>query len=625
MHKRLVLLTVCLFWIGLFFKLSAVSAGSLSAQAAVDNSDVFVGEPFTLQIQVSGSESPQRPDLSHIDGFNVTFQGGTQNSSSSIEIINGRVTRNVQEGYIFSYRLTPLRKGKLLIPPVKVNANGEIASTSPIWITAREPKETGDFKLRLNLSKIRCYVGEPVILTVTWYLGSDVQNADITFPFLQNNDRFYIADQKVYTSSGKQYYRIPLNGGEVIAEKGQKELDGRSYGTLTFEKVLIPENPGNIVIDQATVSFQALVGYRRQNNPFNDNFFSDFFNDKFFSMGRQGVYKQLVVPSNAASLNVLSLPLKDRPPDFSGLVGSYHMTATAQPTSVNVGDPITLTIALSGPPYLEPVQLPPLAQQPALSRDFKIPGERSTGEISGDKKIFTQTIRPLRPDVKEIPPITLSYFDTNARSYRTIKTQAIALSVSPTRVVTAKDAEGIASPVPAGSDVGTFSGGIANNYEDSGVLSNQMHNPVAWLASAPGMGALAVPPALYLVLFMGSFFYRRKKADPAGAQAKNAGSRLIKSVDSAKRAPSPEQAKTDMLDAIKNYLGDKLRIPAGALTFEDVRDKLALKGADPETLSSLKAFFADCEAACYGLAAADDVADTFDKVQDLVKKLEKIL
>jgi hypothetical protein len=625
--RRLVILIAFLCSIELFLGSSPVSAASLSASAAVDKSDVYVGQPLTFQIQVSGSESPDKPDLSHIDGFNVTFQGGSQNSSRSIQIINGRMTQNVRQGYIFSYQLTPLRKGRLLIPPVKVTANGESTSTAPIGITAREPEETNDFKLRMTLSKTRCYVGEPVILTVTWYLGGDVQRAGFTFPFLENNDQFYIADQKTNPSSDKQYFRIPLNDGEVIAEKGQGKLNGLAYGTLVFEKVLIPQKSGDVAIDPARISFRMQVGYRSHNSPFDDDFLHNFFNDRFFNMNREGVYKQFLVPSNTVSLKVLDLPTKDRPSDFSGLVGSYHIDAAARPTSVNVGDPITLTIALSGSQYLEPVQLPPLKQQPALSRDFKIPTERATGEISGAKKIFTQTIRPLRPDVIEIPTITLSYFDTDSRTYRTIETHAIPLAVGPTRVVTAKDAEGLSTPVPTGSDVETHAGGIAHNYEDRSVLSNQMHNPVLWLTSALGIGTLAVPPALYLLLFTGSFFYQRKKADPIGTRAKAARSSLIKALDRAKRAPTPQQAKIDMLDAVKTYLGNKLRTPAGgALTFVDVRDLLARKGVDEETLNALKAFFADCEAARYGsVTAGDNVEGMITVVQDLVKRVEKIV
>ncbi|MGB9499012.1 MAG: BatD family protein [Dissulfuribacterales bacterium] len=601
-------------------------AGSLSANIAISNDDVFVGEPFTLQIQVSGSDSPQKPDLSAIDGFNVVYQGGSQNSSSSVIIINGKMTKNIRKGYVFSFQLTPLREGTLTIPSLMVHSGGDMTLTRPVSIRVKKPMETDDFKLRLHLSKTRCYVGEPVILSVTWYLGSDVQNADFTVPVLAKTDQFYIADPKVNTNSGKQYYRVPLGSGEVIAEKGTGTLNGKTFATLSFEKVLIPKRSGLVSIDPATVSCRALVGYRKQRNPFNDDSFSNFFNNDRFGMARRGVYQQTVVPSNALTLKVLDLPAADRPSDFSGLVGEYHIEASAKPTTVNVGDPITLTIALSGPDYLEPVELPPLSNQKALASAFKIPSERASGEISGNKKIFTQTIRPLRAAIKEIPPIRFSYFDPRSGTYKTDRTVAIPLAVSQTRIVTAQDAEGISAPISAGNDVKTWMGGIAHNYEDISVLGNQILNPVAWLASPQGIGIVAVPPILYFLMFITSVAYRRKKEDPMKGQAKKAGARLAKAIHHAKQEKTIQQARAVILDAFKTYLGDKLRIPAGALTFDDVAGLLSQKGAEQETLHDLKILFSECEAARYGQARPDDSVDKIgDKAFNIMKKLEKLL
>jgi len=67
----------------------------LSADAVVERSSVFVGEPFIFQIQVSGSENPEKPDLSEITDFIVEYHGGQVNSSRSVTIINGRMTQNV--------------------------------------------------------------------------------------------------------------------------------------------------------------------------------------------------------------------------------------------------------------------------------------------------------------------------------------------------------------------------------------------------------------------------------------------------------------------------------------------------------------------------------------------------
>ena len=623
-HHKIIVGMVLLMWMSLCGFITSAYAGSLSAKVAISSDDVFVGEPFTLQIQVSGSDSPQKPDLSAIDGFNVAYQGGSQNSSSSITIINGKMTKNIRKGYVFSFQLTPLREGTLTIPSLMVHSGGDMAMTRPVSIRVKKPMETDDFKLRLHLSKTRCYVGEPVILSVTWYLGSDVQNADFTVPVLTKTDQFYIADPGVNTNSGKQYYRIPLGSGQVIAEKGTGKLAGKTFSTLSFEKVLIPKRSGLISIDPATVSCRALVGYRKQRNPFNDDFFSNFFNNDRF--GRRGVYQQTVVPSNALTLKVLDLPEAGRPSDFSGLVGEYHIEAAATPTAVNVGDPITLTVALSGPDYLEPVELPSLSNQKALVNAFKIPGERASGEISGNKKIFTQTIRPLRADIKEIPPIRLSYFDPRSGTYKTARTAAIPLTVSQTRIVTAQDAEGISAPIPAGNDVKTWMGGIAHNYEDISVLDNQILNPISWLRSFRGAATVMVPPILYLILFFASVIYRRKKKDPMGGQAKKAGSKLAKAIHNAKQEKTIQQSRAVILDAFKTYLGDKLRIPAGALIFNDVAGPLSQKGVAPETLDDLKTLFSECEAARYGQARPDDSVDKIgEQAFNILKKLEKLL
>ena len=79
-------------------------ADEITAVALPERTTVFVREPFIFQIQVSGTEKPEKPDMSSIKGASVQFRGGQQNSSSSVSIINGRMTKNVKKGYVFSYQ-----------------------------------------------------------------------------------------------------------------------------------------------------------------------------------------------------------------------------------------------------------------------------------------------------------------------------------------------------------------------------------------------------------------------------------------------------------------------------------------------------------------------------------------
>jgi len=600
-------------------------AAQLSATAVVERTDLFVGEAFVFQIQVSGSENPEKPDLSHVSDFTVEFRGGQQNSSRSISIVNGKITQNVREGYFFSYQLTPKRAGRLQIPSITVSEGGRSTHTKTVVINARKPAQTDDFKLRLKLSGNHCYVGEPVTLTVTWYIGKDVKTFNFALPLL-NDDTFHFADPEVDMQSGKKLYRIRLGDGEVIGEKSRGRIGDRDYATITFKKILIPMRPGNVAIEPATVACSALVGYEKQRSAFQDNFFSDFFNDDFFGRSRRGVYRTVAVPSNPLSLRVSDLPTDGRPSNFSGHVGKYRIEASATPTEMSVGDPITLTLSLSGPEYLENVKLPRLSQQPGLARDFKIPQERATAEVSGKSKIFTQTIRALRQGVKEIPSIELPFFDPQTKTYRVARTEPIPLIVKETRLVTALDAEGIADQVSLGSEIKTWSKGIAFNYEDMSVIKNQRSGPLSWFRSPLWMCLILGPPVFYFFLFAGAGIVRRRNKDPMNARARKAFGALAKLLKEAHGSSSVDNTCNMVQDAFRQYLGDKLCMPRGALTFNDVNDVLAARGVDQGTLDRLKALFEACEAGSYsGNSDISDTASLAEQGVQLSKDLERKL
>jgi hypothetical protein len=596
-------------------------ASTFGAKAAVDRTDPFVGQPFVFQIQVSGSETPEQPDLSHVTDFDVAFRGGQQNSRRSVTIINGRVTEDVQEGYVFSYELTPKRQGRLIIPSITVISDGRSTRTDPVVINARKPVETEDFKLRLTLSKDDCYVGEPVILTVTWYIGKDVKDYRFALPLL-NDDTFRFADPEVDRQSGNKLYRIPIGDQEVIGVQGVGRVGGKEYATITFEKVLIPITSGDVIIKPATVACSALTGYERRRSLFDD----DFFGNDFFGTGRRGVYKTVVVPSNALTLSILELPSEGRPANFAGHVGEYKIKASATPIEVSVGDPITLTLSLSGSDYLEHVDLPSLGEQFDLIRDFKVPKERATGEISGGTKIFTQTIRALRPDVTEIPPIELPYFDTVTGTYRVARSEPIPIEVHETRVVTVLDAEGVEAVSSPGSEIETWSKGIAFNYEDMDVLETQRLTPLSWFRSALWFCFILGPPLCYVLLFTAVGFVRKRNADPLKTRARKAFGRLSRALKEAQGAASTAHMCNLVQDAFRHYLGDKLSIPKGAITFHDVKEVLASRGMDQGTLDRLKGLFERCEAGRYaGNARRSDEASLAEQGILLAKDLEKKL
>jgi hypothetical protein len=148
---------------------------------------------------------------------------------------------------------------------------------------------------------------------------------------------------------------------------------------------------------------------------------------------------------------------------------------------------------------------------------------------------------------------------------------------------------------------------------------------MTWLVSPAGILIIGFPPLVYLMIFTGFFLYRRKTSDLQSFQSRKAGSRLAKSLKAAKHIGTPQQTKTLILEALKTYLGDILRMPAGALTFSDVRGPLSDKGVDTETINDLKALFSECEAARYGSSVTDQSSDhIISQTIRVAKKLENI-
>lgn len=611
----------------LLIAVQRVNAQALSVQSAVEKTDVYVGEAFAFQIQLSGHDAPDQPDLSALQDFKVETRGGQQNSSSSVTIINGRMTQQVNRGYIFSYQLTPKKTGVLTIPAIAVTVAGQTLTTQPLRIRAQKPVETNDFKLRMTLSTTQAYVGEPVGLTLTWYIGMDVAQFLFNLPVVDDKRfRVLVRDMEVDPLQREQYLRIPIGDREAIGKRGRELYKGREYLTVNLELVLFPHEAGILAIPQTTVAFNAVVKApqrSRRRSVF------DMFGDDVFGSSKQ--YKKFVIPSNEPTLTVKSLPHKGRPQGFNGLVGKYQIMAAANPLEVNVGDPITLTIGISGPDYLDNVKPVALDQQAKLAKDFKIPKEMGAGKVAGNVINFTQTIRAKSADVKTIPSIELPYFDTGTESYVIVRTDPIPLKVNATRIVTAEDAWGKMQPtIQAKSELETWGEGIAHNYDDDTVLENQLVDLRQGLFAGKWLFWIIVPPAIYFFLFSVTFTMRRRHADPQKRRAQRAFAELMKTFSKLKHdihKLQPIEVYTLVLETFRCYLGDKMQLASEALTYADIANPLQNKNINEETLARLQALFEAVEAIRFaGAAVTEDRSLAFvETATQLAKDLDRSL
>jgi hypothetical protein len=189
----------------------------------------------------------------------------------------------------------------------------------------------------------------------------------------------------------------------------------------------------------------------RSRSPFDLFDLDDPFSDPFFSnpFAQVGERREVEIKSDPVALEVKPLP-PNAPPSFSGAIGNFVMTTDANPKSVQVGDPITVTSAISGRGNFDRVN-PPVVEDDRGWHKYppssKFKQDDEVG-ISGTKTFETV----LSPNEKKqtVPLLAFSYFDPAKEQYVTLRSDPIAIAVQGEAATTQNVAASQpASPSPA--------------------------------------------------------------------------------------------------------------------------------------------------------------------------------
>lgn len=569
-----------------------VAAQDVSVQAAVERAEVYVGEPFRFRIAVSGSDQVAAPDLEPVAGFSVRALGGGPNNSEIVTTINGNTTRQVNRGYVLNYELTAAAAGELTIPALTLQVEGQAQATRPIRIRARAPQPIEDYRLQLALDREQVWVGEPVLLTTTWLWNAELGPERVhgfSHPVLDGAAKWGLSYEHRAPTGSDDPVRLPVAGREVLWQRGQTRIDGERFAALSFATTLLPEQPGQLHVGSATVVFEGVAGYRTVRDFFGRNV-------------RQPVRQRFVVPSNELHLRVRALPEQGRPANFSGLVGRFEIAARAAPLEVKVGDPMELTVTITGSGDLRRLQVPDLTLLSGF-REFRV-SEDSPPTLTVEQATIRHTLRALHHEVAEIPALRISVFDADGGGYAELASEPIPITVHPTREVTLLDVEGTAASgavngAPSGP-VASSRDGIAHNYAGPMLLVDQRFEPLAFVASPGGLLALFAAPLL-LAGVHGALALRRFRQRPRRPAAALANLRRTVS------AAGSDAAEPVLLAALRRYLTDSLRTGQAVHGFADVADSLRERGVEAVALEELRLLFASLEAARYG--GADTEAD----------------
>jgi len=605
----------------LFVQSATAGSGDRVRVYATVNSDttIYPGDAFQYSVVVEGGGKPSQVDVSSLAAFNPRPAG----EGTSYQQFNDQVVVS----YSSNYAITAQEAGTMHLPGVAVVVGGRTYTTNAVDVTVSKPGTTDRMTVEFTLSDRKCYVGQPIVMTVRWVVSARWQNVGFDVPVFESHD--FLIEEVSSSAGGEQTL---IDGIPTTVQGSRQQVNGMEAEVFVFSKVLIPQRAGNIRLEPVSVSTNLATGRVRTNNPFNP------YTLKF---------ERVSVQSDAIELEVLPLPEADKPPEFYGLVGQYTISASAAPTQVSVGDPITLTIRIGGNPYLKAVQWPQLEQTPELAANFKIPAEKASPTIENGCKVFTQTLRANSDAVKEIPPIPLAYFDSQRGQYAVVRTNPIPLAVAPTKMLTNADLEG-AGFAPVNREVEAVRKGLSANYYGPEVLVDQSFSLLS-AAIRPGYAAIWSIPLVVLVASAAirvagrtspESIARRRRRKAAGAAMQQ-----LKTL----AAADPKRRPELLLTALKSYIGDRFDRVAASLTPDDCRQAIAesldasRKGesslyssttrvnAELQTDSpfSLAARYADLLAACegsrYSPLATDVGSSQVQEATELIEEIERRL
>jgi hypothetical protein len=568
------------------------AAQTITAQASVEKA--VVGEWFTVQVEVNNPRTPAAPQPGATRDFEIRI--ATQNPTPMHQSfnINGVISRYVTYTYVFEVR--PLRFGGLTIPAFVVNDGQEVLRSSPIPLSVEDADAAPYLLTEITTEPVdRAYVGQEIRLVMNIWVRKFRQGRwELDAAILWTHFRDGRATSMgAFTDAGQPRFR----------EATRPDRDGRKVGYFVYqlETSIRPTKPGPLDLGDVQIAFLYPVRLAR---------------DVFGQLSFDGAPRRLRHRPEPPKLEVLPIPQAGRPPDFNGAVGSYTVSARAKPTEVPVGDPITLTLILRGEGSLDRLAPPRLDRVEALVRDFEVSGESPAGEVTGNAKQFSLTIRPLREDIAAIPPLPMSAFDPTTGRFVTSMTDPIPIKVTAAQRVALSNVQQGGGPLGEGAFVPLVE-------TTDGLLPNDVNADRLLAASGDamgraGLGVLAGLPAVYLAAWLVHVRAARFRDDRALRRrhgAYRAARRMLQAVDG---ATDPGRVRAALL----SYIADRCNVPAAGLTRAEAVALATRRHLPAETVQALDRLLEKLEMAQYGQLPTEAGQNGTQAAEELLTALE---
>ncbi len=570
-----------------------VAASAASFTASLDRDTITFGEQATLSLKFEGVQPEDAPGMPGIAGLQFQYVG----PSSSFSFINGQTSSSIT----FNYIVTAQHDGEFTIPAMRANVNGQRLASAPLKLTVAKagapPPDAVNAGnevafMKFVFPKPKIYVGEPAVGRLELYFRDDVQNFG-NFQLTGSATEGF--------SAGKT--------AELQSQRRRVQVGNRVFTVIPLAIPLTAVRSGPLTLGPFTASAVVVLPSRDQGNP--------------FFMFNQGEQKQVTLATDPVHVESLPLPEQNKPANFTGAVGSFTMTATAGPTTLTVGDPITVRVQISGRGAFDALTLP--AQD--SWNNFKTYPPTTKLETSDQfgyqgTKTFEQIISPQNSDVHELPAFSFSYFDPDDSQYHTLTQAAVPLVIK----------AAVATPMPALAANKTSAPenqspqDILPIKENLGTLTQ---NKIPLVAQPVFLATQSLP----VLAFLAAFIWRQRADNLANnprLRRQRAVAQLVRDgLNDLKKFAAgnqPDEFFALLFRLLQEQLGERLDCPATAITENVIDEHAVLCGAPNATREALRELFQLCNQARYapvrGTSELNSVAAKFEKAAGEIQEVK---
>ena len=500
----------------------------------------------------------------------------------------------------YSYFLSPIEKGSFEIGQASIEVDDEIYKTLPVRITVtsavdiptdpNDPNYLADKNIHLvaEVSNKNPFLNEAISVSYKLYVSPDTG---------VNNWRELEAPRYA------DFWSNNIDIKSLNVQNGT--FKGKPYRYVVLRRTLLyPQKTGELKIEPLTLDISVQVPSNRR----------DFFGNLISSSVNK------TVSSGSSIIDVKSLPIDNKPKDFSGAVGSFSFEIKSDKNELLTDEAFQLSLIVSGDGNFNLFEDPKISlpnslevYEPEKISNISVRARGIKGNINNK-----YTVVPNNPGKYTIPETKFSFFNPVSAEYKTIYSDPIFI-----------DVDGAYNSSLGYSDITE-----KNRTNKIQLLENQFSSFKTKTKFSNVNDSIFFNSNYYWILFIIPFIicfliivsskilrnYKSKKVDELKL-ARILTNKLL--ADSKALIGNKEKFYESIDKALTTYLKTKLNLKNSEFKNEIINVKLQEMNLDKESIGLLFEIFENCQLARYTPLNIDAMSDDYRKANQFIEQFEK--